>query len=275
MRMFPKTEMLAQSQDGIKAGEGLPPNTPDLHCHQQYYCFLVPLTLPFVLVVASVLVAVPDGNISALCKGVRLANYCVDFHFNKPVIIIGVMMLVIGLIGCIAFCCKNGRAAAAYFVFQVVVFIYMIVVMITWSIYTRYSPAALGVALLQGIPTRPLLPLLSPQGYRWDQIANCLAPSDGRCAQLDHTTTYNNSSQQFFNAANLITPLAVRSGVVCRASGMWPAGYTFVSPTNWTSSTSNQTNVDCAKWNVDPIRVNCAILVILAKPECCSPLIRD
>ncbi|VFQ92131.1 unnamed protein product [Cuscuta campestris] len=79
--------------------------------------------------------------------------------------------------------------------------------------------------------------------YQWDQIANCLTPTTGGCASLDHTTTYNNSSQQTTH----LTPLQLGCCMPPHECGS-----TFVSPTNGTTSTNN---VNCARWNVDPSKL--------------------
>ncbi|RAL48504.1 hypothetical protein DM860_005928 [Cuscuta australis] len=196
-----------------------------------------------------------------IVTGVGLSNYCVDFHFNKPFIVIGIAMLVIGLIGCIGFGCKDGRAAIAYFVLMVVPLICMIVVIIKWSKYTRYSsvvvvpaeavanqPEAAGAAYIKEHPLDHFSGFyrrkVTSGIYQWDQIANCLAPTNG-CASLDHTTTYN-SSQQTPN----LTPLQMGC---CMPPPQ--CGYTFASPTNGTTNNNNQTNVDCARWNVDPSKL--------------------
>lgn len=186
-----------------------------------------------------------------IAAGIWLGHSCVNFGIQGGIILLGVFMFVIGLIGCFGMSCKGTEPVITYFLCMFCLLLSMLGFVIFLFIITRYSS-----------PPGPEQSNRQQQEYRldhfslwyrrrlsgfyqWDQIVNCLTPSNW-CAPLDDTY---NSSQQLFSAH--LTPL--QSGCCMPPS---KCGYTFVSPTEWTSSSSprnNQTNPpDCANWNNDP-----------------------
>ncbi|RAL48503.1 hypothetical protein DM860_005927 [Cuscuta australis] len=187
-------------------------------------------------------------SIPIMVAGIWLGQSCANFGTHLGFILLALYMFVFGLFGCLGMSFKSVGPLFAYFFSMLCLLLGMLGFIIFLFVITRHSSSS-GPEHPQGPAYREYSLWFRRRlsgFYQWDQIVNCLTPSNW-CAPLDDTY---NSAQQLFNAK--LTPL--QSGCCMPPS---KCGYTFVSPTKWTSSSSssssnNQTNTDCANWNNDP-----------------------
>uniref|UniRef100_A0A0V0HZ15 Putative ovule protein n=1 Tax=Solanum chacoense TaxID=4108 RepID=A0A0V0HZ15_SOLCH len=175
----------------------------------------------------------------------RQANTECERFLEKPVIAIGVFILLVSLAGIIGSCC---RVTWLLWVYLLVMFL-LILLLFCFTIFAF-------VVTNKGAGEK-----ISGKGYKeyrfgdysnwlqkrvdknWNRIHSCLQDSK-ICDTLMQES--NTKADDFFKEHLS----ALQSGC-CKPSN--DCNFQYVSPTNWTStSTPSATNLDCSKWSNDP-----------------------
>ncbi|KAL7200163.1 hypothetical protein ACSBR2_022296 [Camellia fascicularis] len=190
-------------------------------------------------------------SIPILWAGIWLSRQgstdCEKF-LEKPIIAIGIVLMVVSLAGLIGACC---RVSWLLWFYLLVMFL-LILLLFCFTIFAFVvTNKGAGVAL-------------SGKGYKeyrlgdysnwlqkrvnstknWTKIKSCL--QDGKVCQSLIDAASNTTVTQFY----LENLSSVQSGC-CKPSN--DCNFTYISPTNWTTSAiSSYTNSDCKLWNNDP-----------------------
>ncbi|KAL4279032.1 hypothetical protein GQ457_03G045190 [Hibiscus cannabinus] len=174
---------------------------------------------------------------------------------DRPVIIIGVFLMLVSLAGLIGACC---RVTWLLWLYLVVMFL-LIVLGIVFTVFAFV------------VTNKGAGEVLSGRGYKeyrlgdysdwlqkrvgdqknWNKIKSCLADSK---VCTDFHDKYLNTSLTEFYQAHLS---AIQSGC-CKPSN--DCGFTYEGPTNWTRGNgASATNPDCNLWdnNLDTLCFNC------------------
>ena len=164
---------------------------------------------------------------------------------DKPVIIIGVFLMVVSLAGLIGACC---RVTWLLWLYLVVMFL-LIVLGIVFTIFAfAVTNKGAGEALSNrgykeyrlGDYSNWLQKRVTNQ-KNWNKIKSCLADSK---VCTDFRDKYLNDTVQEFYQEHLS---AIQSGC-CKPSN--DCGFTYTGPTTWTrGSANNSTNPDCNLWD--------------------------
>lgn len=177
----------------------------------------------------------------------RASTDCEKF-LEKPVIALGVFLMVVSLAGLIGACC---RVSWLLWVYLLVMFL-LIVLLFCFTIFAFV------------VTNKGAGEVLSGKGYKeyrlgdysnwlqkrvnntknWNKIKSCL--QDGKVCQSLSQDKVGETVQQFY--AEQLSP--IQSGC-CKPSN--DCGFTYVTPTNWTSTNAaTYTNSDCSLWNNEP-----------------------
>ncbi|KAI4335490.1 hypothetical protein L6164_014130 [Bauhinia variegata] len=188
-------------------------------------------------------------SIPILVTGVwlsRQANTECERWLEKPIIALGVFLLLVSLAGLIGACC---RATWLLWIYLVVMFL-LIVLVFAFTIFAFV------------VTNKGAGETLSGRGYKeyrlgdysnwlqkrvnntntWNRIKSCLYTSKV-CS--DFNSTYLSDTVEKFYTENLS---ALQSGC-CKPSN--DCGFTYQSPTVWNKTSTTSTNPDCDAWNND------------------------
>ncbi|GMI83987.1 tetraspanin7 [Hibiscus trionum] len=190
------------------------------------------------------------GGVWLSRKGI---NECEKF-FDKPIIVVGVILMIVSVAGLIAACY---RVTALIWFYLVIIFLVVLL-----GIYNTVF------ALL--VLNKGAGEVLSGKGYKeyrlqdyskwmqkrvnnestWFTIKSCLA--DSKVCTNFHTHHLNDTVQEFYKAHLS----ALQSGC-CKPSN--DCEFTYVGPTNWTKGKGVFTNNDCNTWenDLDTLCFNC------------------
>ncbi|KAF7838098.1 tetraspanin-8-like [Senna tora] len=167
---------------------------------------------------------------------------------DKPIIVLGVFLLLVSLAGLVGACCRN---SLLLWIYLVVMFLLIVLVFV----FTIFAFA---------VTNKGAGEVLSGRGYKeyrlgdysnwlqkrvtntknWNRIKSCLQ-SGKLCSQFQ-TQFLNDNVQQFYTE-NLS---ALQSGC-CKPSN--DCNFTYQSPTVWNKTeTANYANPDCRSWDNDP-----------------------
>lgn len=166
---------------------------------------------------------------------------------DKPVIALGVFLMIVSLAGLIGACC---RVSWLLWVYLVVMFL-LILLLFCFTIFAF-------VVTNKGAGEK-----VSGRGYKeyrlgdysswlqkrvdsdknWNKIKSCLQDSKV-CKSLIDDGSNNTPRDEFYNKHLS----AIQSGC-CKPSS--DCNYTYVTPTNWTKNTTTSTNPDCNAWDND------------------------
>ncbi|KAL5539268.1 hypothetical protein UlMin_045833, partial [Ulmus minor] len=189
-------------------------------------------------------------SIPILIGGVWLKNHGIsecERFLDKPVIILGVFLMVVSLAGLIGACC---RVSWLLWVYLLVMFILIVVLMVFTIFAFAVTNKGAGKALSDrgykeyrlGDYSNWLQKRVNNQ-KNWNRIKSCLI--DGKvCSSF--AERYANETVQLLYKENLN---ALQSGC-CKPAD--ECGFTYESPTKWNSNGTSATNTDCAAWNNDP-----------------------
>ncbi|OMO79317.1 Tetraspanin [Corchorus olitorius] len=165
---------------------------------------------------------------------------------DKPVIVIGVFLMVVSLAGLIGACC---RVTWLLWVYLVVMFLLIVLgIVFTIFAFAVTNKGAGEVLSNRGYKEYRLgdysnwLQKRVTDGKNWNKIKSCLADSK---VCTDYSQKYLNLSPEEFYKEHLS---AVQSGC-CKPSN--DCGFTYVGPTNWTQGSAVSTNADCNLWSND------------------------
>ncbi|KAL5066122.1 hypothetical protein RYX36_027859 [Vicia faba] len=166
---------------------------------------------------------------------------------EKPIIALGVFLLVVSLMGLIGACC---RVSWLLWFYLLVMFL-LIVLLFAFTIFAFVvTNKGAGEAVSnRGYKEYKLgdysnwLQNKVTDGGNWKRIRSCLV--SGKVCD-DFQAKFGKDSVEQFHTEKLS---ALQSGC-CKPSE--DCGFTYVSPTNWTPGTVNSTNLDCKAWNNDP-----------------------
>ncbi|XP_044472072.1 tetraspanin-8-like [Mangifera indica] len=173
------------------------------------------------------------------------ATVCEKF-LEKPVIILGVFLMLVSLAGLIGACC---RVSLLLWLYLFVVFL-LIVLLFCFTIFAFV------------VTNKGAGQVLSNRGYKeyrlgdysnwlqkrvnstgnWNKIKSCLADSKV-CSSISNKLI--NDTVEKFYSENLSS---IQSGC-CKPSN--DCGFTYVSPTNWTATSTTSSNPDCKAWSND------------------------
>lgn len=202
--------------------------------------FTLPLVLDFILI----------------CIYYWAYNSCVKIKdVQVPLQIGGFLLSVMGGFSLLTFCKRKSIECGACSFCSYIVFAVIFFVVVFFSLNYGFNTGLSGSSFDRAEPygSHPRLDHF-PQAFRdkvsgaeeWDHIIACLAPSIG-CDRLNRTYT----SPQQLSSAHL-NPLQSQC---CMPPSQ--CGLSFVSPTYWEFSTTNQTYVDadCTTWNNDQTKL--------------------
>jgi len=171
------------------------------------------------------------------------SSECVKF-LQWPVITLGVVVLLVGLLGFIGAFWRMPWMLVVYLIFMfiliilltaLIVFVFLVTEKghghsVPNRVYREYSLDDFSGWLRHRVQS----------SSRWNHIRNCLSSST-TCSRLNQRFTF---AQDFFNFP--ISPL--ESGC-CKPPT--ECGYTFVNPTYWISPINQGADFDCLLWNND------------------------
>ncbi|XP_020231314.1 tetraspanin-8 [Cajanus cajan] len=166
---------------------------------------------------------------------------------EKPVIALGVFLMVVSIAGLVGACC---RVSWLLWVYLLVMFL-LIVLLFAFTIFAFV------------VTNKGAGEAVSGRGYKeyrlgdysnwlqkrvdnpntWNRIKSCL--NSGKLCSEFRDKFINDTVTQFYTE-NLS---ALQSGC-CKPSD--DCHFTYEGPTNWTKSTTPYTNTDCDSWNNDP-----------------------
>ncbi|GAV69390.1 Tetraspannin domain-containing protein [Cephalotus follicularis] len=188
-------------------------------------------------------------SIPILAGGIWLSHNgkteCEKF-LDTPLIILGVCLMVVSLAGLVGACC---RVSWLLWFYLLVMFL-LIIVVFCFTIFAFV------------VTNKGAGEVLSGKGYKeyklgdysdwlqkrvnntknWNKIKSCLIDAKV-CSSF--SDKYANDTLTEFYSENLS---AIQSGC-CKPSDS--CGFTYVSPTDWTKTTTNSTNPDCSAWEND------------------------
>lgn len=197
-------------------------------------------------------------SIPILAGGIWLSRQgsteCERF-LDKPVIALGVFLMVVSLAGLIGACC---RVTWLLWVYLLVMFL-LIVLLFCFTIFAFVvTNKGAGEAISQrGYKEYRLgdysdwLQKRVNSDKNWNKIRSCLQDSKVCKSLIDDGV---DTPDEVFYKSHLS---AIQSGC-CKPSN--DCNFTYVTPTNWTSTpTSAASNADCGKWdnNPDVLCFNC------------------
>ncbi|XP_045816497.1 tetraspanin-8-like [Trifolium pratense] len=190
-------------------------------------------------------------SIPILVMGVwlhRQANTECERWLEKPIIALGVFLLVVSLLGFIGACCRVSWLLWFYLLFMFLLIVLLFVFTIFAFIVTNEGA---GEKLSNkgykeyrlGDYSHWLQKRVNDNG-NWKKIKSCL--QSGKVCSLYHNQFVNDTDDKFFTE-NLS---AIQSGC-CKPSN--DCGFTYVNPTTWTKTGNvTYTNPDCDAWANDP-----------------------
>uniref|UniRef100_A0A5B7C3Z1 Tetraspanin-8-like n=1 Tax=Davidia involucrata TaxID=16924 RepID=A0A5B7C3Z1_DAVIN len=166
---------------------------------------------------------------------------------EKPVIALGVFLMVVSLAGLIGACC---RVSWLLWFYLLVMFL-LIVLLFCFTIFAFVvtNKGAGEVVSGKGYKEYRLgdysnwLQKRVNSDKNWNKIKSCLRDSKVCQSLIDDQS--NTQVDQFYQEH--LT--AIQSGC-CKPSN--DCNFTYVSPTNWTTTPTTSTNPDCRAWNNDP-----------------------
>ena len=166
--------------------------------------------------------------------------------FRKPVLILGVLIMVMSIVGIIGACCRVTWVLWIY-LFAMLLFLislftlYAIAMIVTWKSGggTRVPGTEVKEYKLSGY-TEWLQNKV--QGKRWDTIKNCLIVGEFCSDDMPK----NDTTLKEFNMKEL-TPIT--SGC-CKP--LAECGFSYQSPIVWKKTKSASSNSDCKAWDNDP-----------------------
>ncbi|AET03269.2 putative tetraspanin/Peripherin [Medicago truncatula] len=169
------------------------------------------------------------------------AESCVKI-LQWPVIILGILILIVGMVGFIGAFWRIPMLLIFYLIAMIV-----LIVLLGSLVIFVYSVTLRGHGNIE--PNRSYLEYRVDDfsfwlrrrvrsSHKWDGIKSCLSSSN-MCAELNQSYRI---AQDFFNAH--LSPL--QSGC-CKPPTK--CGYTFVNPTYWISPINTNEDMDCMKWS--------------------------
>ncbi|XP_057977060.1 protein TORNADO 2-like [Malania oleifera] len=183
--------------------------------------------------------------------GVELAgkpdNSCVKI-LQWPVIVLGVLILLAGLVGFVGAFWRVPWLLIVYFIAMLV-----LIVLLACLVAFIYMVTSRGSG--HPVPSRVYLEyhLNDYSGwlrrrvrsqFKWERIKNCLI-SANLCAELNQTYL---SAMDFFNA-----PIGPIQSGCCKPPTL--CGYQFVNPTTWISPINTMADMDCLAWSNEPTKL--------------------
>ncbi|KAH9806165.1 tetraspanin-8 [Citrus sinensis] len=188
-------------------------------------------------------------SIPILWAGIWLSNKGVtecEKFLDKPVIILGVFLMIVSLAGLIGACC---RISWLLWVYLVVMFL-LIVLLFCFTIMAFV------------VTNKGAGEVLSGRGYKeyrlgdysdwlqkrvnntknWNKIKSCLI--DSKVCSSFHDKYLNDTVEQFYSEHLS----SVQSGC-CKPSN--DCGFNYAGPTQWTKGNTSSTNPDCGAWGND------------------------
>ncbi|KAK4854217.1 hypothetical protein QYF36_020606 [Acer negundo] len=189
-------------------------------------------------------------SIPILWAGVWLSNKGVtecEKFLDKPLIILGVFLMVISLAGLIGACC---RVSWLLWTYLLVMFL-LIVILFCFTIFAFV------------VTNKGAGEVVSERGYKeyrlgdysnwlqkrvnstknWNKIRSCLVDSKV-CSTFAGKYAGNNVDEFYKQHLSSVQSGCCKPSTDCQ--------FTYVSPTNWSTTTVAQTNPDCSTWNNDP-----------------------
>lgn len=195
-------------------------------------------------------------SIPILGAGIWLSNkadtICEKF-LEKPIIAIGVFLMLVSIAGLIGACC---RVSWLLWVYLLVMFL-LIVLLFCFTIFAFVvtNKGAGEVVSERGYKEYKLgdysnwLQKRVTNNKNWNKIRSCLEDSKVCKSLVDEGV---NENVQDFYKKHLSS---IQSGC-CKPPT--ECGFTYVSPTNWTKPANvSTTNSDCTTWNNDELCFNC------------------
>ncbi|XP_057967110.1 tetraspanin-8-like [Malania oleifera] len=190
-------------------------------------------------------------SVPILGAGIWLANRastdCEKF-LEKPVIVLGVFLMVVSLAGLVGACC---RVSWLLWFYLLVMFL-LIVLLFCFTIFAFVVTNKGAGEVLSGKGYKEYrlgeysnwLQDRVNNGKNWNRIKSCL--HDSKVCQSMANGVANDTVQQFY----LEHLSSIQSGC-CKPSN--DCNFQYASPIMWNAtSTSSSTNPDCAKWSNDP-----------------------
>ncbi|EXB94899.1 hypothetical protein L484_023007 [Morus notabilis] len=173
-------------------------------------------------------------------------SVCEKF-LEKPIIIIGVFLLLVSLAGLIGACCGVSWLLWLY----LVVMFFLIVILFSFTIFTFVvTNKGAGKALSgKGYKEYKLgdysnwLQKRVNNNKNWNKIKSCLI--DGKVCSEFHQEYIRDTVNELYSEH--LT--AIQSGC-CKPSD--ECNFTYVSPTEWTTANSTSSIPDCGAWGNDP-----------------------
>ncbi|KAI8565783.1 hypothetical protein RHMOL_Rhmol03G0288500 [Rhododendron molle] len=166
---------------------------------------------------------------------------------DTPLIVLGVFLLLVSLAGLVGACFRN---SLLLWIYLVVMFLLILVLFFfTVFAFVVTNKGAGEVVSGKGYKEYRLgdyshwLQKRVNSTKNWSKIKSCL--KDGKVCQSLVDQGVNTTVEQF-SKENLSS---IKSGC-CKPSN--DCNFAYVSPTNWTATTSSYTNTDCTLWNNDP-----------------------
>ncbi|MQL96617.1 hypothetical protein Taro_029302 [Colocasia esculenta] len=180
----------------------------------------------------------------------RADTVCERF-LERPVIALGVFLMVVSLAGLVGACC---RVSWLLWVYLLVMFLLIVLVFcFTVFVFVVTNKGAGEVVSGKGYKEYRLgdysnwLQKRVNNNKNWAKIKSCLQDSKV-CNSLQQNS--NETRDQFYQS--YLSP--TQSGC-CKPPT--ECGFTYVSPTNWTGPPNSTTNSDCTTWNNTDLCFNC------------------
>ncbi|PSS04318.1 Tetraspanin-8 like [Actinidia chinensis var. chinensis] len=177
----------------------------------------------------------------------RQANTECERFLEKPVIALGVFLMVVSILGLVGACC---RVSLLLWIYLLVMFLLILVLFcFTIFVFVVTNKGAGEVVSGKGYKEYRLgdysnwLQKRVNSTKNWNKIRSCLIDSKVCKSLIDDGS---NTPVETFYKERLS---AVQSGC-CKPSN--DCGFTYVSPTNWTTTNSSFTNPDCDLWSNEP-----------------------
>ncbi|BFG14718.1 hypothetical protein CerSpe_009910 [Prunus speciosa] len=194
------------------------------------------------------LISIPIVVVGVQMNRVSGAGECFEL-FRKPVLILGVLIMMMSIVGIIGACCRVSWVLWIYLFGMLLLIIslfviYGIALIVTWKSGggTRLPGTELKEYKLSSysdwLQNRV-------QGKSWDTVKNCLIVGNG-CSEMPK----NDTALKEFNMKEL-NP--VMSGC-CKP--LAECEFSYQSPTVWNKTKSASSNSDCKAWDNNP-KVKC------------------